>query len=167
MAGPSGHVPPTPVLSGRPGVARRPWYVWVAAVLAGLLAVTGGGVGAGLLLTRTAGLSAARDTRTMPAAFVGTWTGMSGGDITGVVMTVRITDGRVGDVVGSTTYEGYCTQRLTLSAVGPQVVVHEEEPADGSDCYASDIRMSFDHSDKLTLEYSVREAAPVTLVRQD
>ncbi|MBL7497338.1 hypothetical protein I6A84_02080 [Frankia sp. CNm7] len=85
----------------------------------------------------------------IPEEYLGTWAGPHGD----VPVILELRQGTVDDVVGTTTYEGYCVETLTLTSVDASSV-HVFEKADpGDPCSDADITLTLNRDGTLTLRY--------------
>ncbi|MDT3444336.1 MULTISPECIES: hypothetical protein [unclassified Pseudofrankia] len=125
---------------------RRPWLLPVL-VVGGLVVVAGVVLG----VLRLVGHDGGSGETTVPSAFVGTWYGTVGG----AEMSLDLKDGKVGDIVGATTYAGACTETVTLLEVGDDSSVRVHEAAQPGDevCTDEDITLMLQGSGRLSLHY--------------
>ncbi|OHV42041.1 hypothetical protein BCD49_00310 [Pseudofrankia sp. EUN1h] len=154
-APPEGQVPPAgqnpwypPPGGHQPSPRRRPWLVPVL-VVGGLVLVAGVVLGVLRLVNHDGGGSGTGTT--VPSAFLGTWYGTHGGS----EMSLELKDGKVGDVVGATTYPGACTETVTLIEVGDgsSIRVHEAVQPGDTECTDEDITLTLQGSGSLSLRY--------------
>ncbi|MBL7497337.1 hypothetical protein I6A84_02075 [Frankia sp. CNm7] len=103
----------------------------------------------------------------VPDEYVGVWAGLHGD----VLVILELTEGDVGDVVGSTIYDGYCVEEVTLLSVDPSAVHVHEQADPGSSCSDEDITLTLDDEGNLTLRYdsipAEDERAWIHLTRPD
>ncbi|ONH25749.1 hypothetical protein BL253_26560 [Pseudofrankia asymbiotica] len=116
-------------------------------VVGGLVVVAGVVLGVLRLVSHDGGSGGA----TVPSAFRGTWYGTHGG----AEMSLELKDGKVGAVVGATTYLGACTETVTLLEVGDGSSIRVHEAAEPGDtvCTDEDITLTLQGSGRLTLHY--------------
>jgi len=94
----------------------------------------------------------------LPAGMVGTWTGTgtvtAGSDSARFTVTISLTGGAVGNVVGTSTYPAApCTGNLTLVNVGTKVEVSEHITTRTDDCFDSTLYLAVDASGHLLYHF--------------
>jgi hypothetical protein len=123
---------------------RRPAWLLPVLIVVGVVVIAGV-VGAVVALTGGSGSTKG----TLPSAYAGTWFGSHDG----AEMSLELRQGRVGDVIGETTYPGACVETVTLLEVGESTVRVHEAAKPGDDCTDEDITLTLRDPGDLQLRY--------------